>query len=488
LAAKPEIGDEDTAARVAELAGLTYVQYERKRKDAAAALGLRPAVLDALVKAARKANGGDRGQGEPISYPEIEPWPDPVDAAALLSEIAAALRRYVVMTAHQTHAVAAWAALTHAIEALDIFLRLILTSPAKRCGKTRLIEALTRLVRKPEQLLEITPAALIRLVAQHQPTVLLDEFDKTAAKSAETTADLMAILNGGFQRGAAVIKCVAVGDLQEPRRFSSFTALGCAGIDLSRLPDTTLDRSMVIRLERKLGQQKTSRLRRRDGADLDELARKAARLMRDCGERIAAADPRMPEALNDRAAEAWQPVVALGELAGGEWPEAMRAAAVALAGETETDDAAGGDVSLMLLAELKRSFDERGDKAISSDEFVADLKQRDERPWGTFNRGKEISKYQVARKLRCYVRSKDVRLPEGIKKGYERDACEDAFARYLPDSSFQTRNTLQAAENKAKLRSELKNDENNSLRDSASNSAACSELRVENEEDGVIEL
>jgi hypothetical protein len=39
--------------------------------------------------------------------------------------------------------------------------------------------------------------------------------------------------------------------------------------------------------------------------------------------------------ISDRLDEAWEPLIAIAELAGGDWPKAARAAAVALAGTGE---------------------------------------------------------------------------------------------------------------------------------------------------------
>ena len=36
-------------------------------------------------------------QGHAIAFPEPEPWPEPVDGAALLDEIATTIRAHVVM-------------------------------------------------------------------------------------------------------------------------------------------------------------------------------------------------------------------------------------------------------------------------------------------------------------------------------------------------------------------------------------------------------
>ena len=94
----------EIAVEIARLAKLPAVKYEQERKAAAEALGLRASVLDQLVQAERARPGGDERdgmQGRAILFPDPEPWPEPVDGAALLDEITATLERYVVMASRR---------------------------------------------------------------------------------------------------------------------------------------------------------------------------------------------------------------------------------------------------------------------------------------------------------------------------------------------------------------------------------------------------
>src|SRR5436853_1249408 len=93
---------------------------------------------------------------------------------------------------------------------------------------------------------------------------------------------------------------------------------------IKHLPETLADRWIVIGMQRKTASEKCERLRSLDGT---ELRRKCARFVKDHAEEIAAAEPGIPADLNDRAADIWEPLLALADLAGGEWPQAARAAA-----------------------------------------------------------------------------------------------------------------------------------------------------------------
>ena len=75
----PDSGPDPADAELERLAKLSPLKYERERKAAAEALGLRASLLDRLVVAKRTELGldGDDGkQGQAIEFPEPEPWPN----------------------------------------------------------------------------------------------------------------------------------------------------------------------------------------------------------------------------------------------------------------------------------------------------------------------------------------------------------------------------------------------------------------------------
>src|SRR5215472_10078158 len=97
---------------------------------------------------------------------------------------------------------------------------------------------------------------------------------------------------------------------------------------IGNLPDTVGDRSIIIEMIRKRLEEKVKRLRACDGKELWVLGRKVARWAADNCDAMSQADPESPERLNDRAADAWLPLLAIADQAGGEWPGRARAAAV----------------------------------------------------------------------------------------------------------------------------------------------------------------
>ncbi len=298
---------------------------------------------------------GDGMAGRPVRYDEIEPWHEPVDGADLLTELSGAIGAYVIMDAHQRDAAALWTVFAHAHDLRDYAPLLVVTAPTKRCGKTRLQETLAPLVPKPQPTSGITAALLPRLVEKHRPTLLIDEYDAQTAGDREMAESLRGQLNSSFNKSSAVVlKLVPVpGGGWEERQFSTWAPTCVAGIGM--VPDTVKDRSVVIRLSRKPRDTKVRRLRGRDGGDLVVLARRVARFVNDNEYAIRNAEPASPDALNDRQADAWDPLLAIADLAGGSWPEQARNAAQALCGVEDEEDAER-DNKVVLLMDIRGIF------------------------------------------------------------------------------------------------------------------------------------
>jgi hypothetical protein len=324
----------DDEAEIARLAALPGLQYERERQSAAERLRMRVSILDRLVKAERGNGRAVHGQGQPVELFEPEPWTEPVDGVALLDQLTTAIQRYVIIDIHQARAIALWVLFTHAFAAAVFAPKMLIKSPQKRSGKTRLLQVLSYLVPRAKFTSQITSAALFRLITDHTPVLLIDEADAFMRNNEE----LRGIVNSGFdKRAAKITRNVPNGDGWEARDFSTWCPQAIAGI--GSLPDTIVDRSFVIELKRKLKSETVARLRERDAGPLRELARRAARWTADHRHAIEMADPELPPALDDRAADAWALPVGIADVAGGDWPKLARQTAVALTEEIADESA-----------------------------------------------------------------------------------------------------------------------------------------------------
>jgi putative DNA primase/helicase len=379
-------------------------------------------VVRTYERAAKAAAKQTKGRGRPLVFEARKPWPQSVDGDALLDELVSTCRSYVVMPEPAARAVALWIIHTYVFLAVMITPRLELKSPQKRCGKSTLLTIIGCLASRAMGTANISAAALYRTVEQAQPTLLVDEADTFLGENEE----LRGVLNAGYMRGGQVIR--TIGDDHEPRVFSCWSPVAVATI--RKLPDTIEDRAIAIVMTRRLQTEPVTRLRLDRLSQLAPLASKIQRWADDNVAAIEAADPEIPDSLNDRAADCWRVLLAIADCIGGEWPQRARTAAVLLSSDNDDIETVG----TQLLADLRDLFAEKKQDEVFSSEIVDALGAMEERPWAEWGRRREpITKTQLARLLAHFkIRPTGIHRGSQHAKGYARAAFDDAFARYLP--------------------------------------------------------
>jgi hypothetical protein len=356
-------------------------------------------------------------------FPEVIIEPNPVDGAELLNDITTALARYVIADRETLRAAALWAVFTWFIDVVQVAPIANITAPEKRCGKTILLSALGKLVYRPLQLANIATAALFRSIEMWSPTLLTDEVDTFLAANDE----IRGILNAGHTRESAfVVRCE--GEDHTPTRFNLWGAKVLCGI--GKISDTLADRSIPLRLRRRYPGENVEQLRHSDAAIWESLRSRTARFACDNAEAVAKTRPTPIDGLNDRANDCWEPLLAISEVAGGDWPRLARHAAIALHG-LETEPLS---IGAELLEDVRAAFDLKRHCRMHTADLLDALTADDEAPWATWNKGKPLTARQLATKLKEFgIKSKDIRIGE-VKKGYEYADLTDAFARYLPSN------------------------------------------------------
>ena len=291
-------------------------------------------------------------------------WPDrptapapPVDLARLLAEVKRYIGRYVVLSDHQATVCTVWVAHCHAFAVADATPYLNVTSAVKQCGKTRLLEVLEPIVPSPWFTGRVSAAVLTRKVDGETPTLLLDESDAAFAHHGEYAEALRAILNSGYRRSGVSSLCVATGHGIGYRDFSTFCPKAIAGI--GALPDTVVDRSIRIALRRRAEDECVDRFRQRAAIEVASPLRSQLDRWREVAlEALRESEPEIPRELSDRAADVWEPLMAIADLAGGPWPEYVRHAATALSATSVDDDT----LSIRLLHDVREVFRRRDDR------------------------------------------------------------------------------------------------------------------------------
>jgi hypothetical protein len=356
--------------------------------------------------------------------------PSEVDGAAILDAVHAAITRYVILPSSEaTDAVVLWIAATHAQPAWAHAPRLVIRAPEKRCGKSRLLDVVEGTCYRPIMTVNASTAAVYRSIgaADSPPTLLMDEADTIfGAKAGDANEDLRGLLNAGHQRGRPTIRWDPNNRTLE--RIETFAMAALAGI--GHMPDTIEDRAIVVRMRRRGRGERVAPYRvRRDGPALRDLADRLNVWLGGHLAELEKAEPRMP--VDDRAADTWEPLVAVADLAGRDWPNRARKAVTALTAEAE--DAGEVSTGVRLLVDLRAAFTALGDPpAAATAELIGVLNNDPDAAWAGYGptglTGKRLG--DLLREFE--ITSCNVSFPVGRAKGYLRDAFADAWNRYCP--------------------------------------------------------
>jgi hypothetical protein len=386
--------------------------------------------------------GGDRLRFEiDRSLEKIEqgkesgPAPDAsIDGAELLDQVRAFIGRFVVYPSdHARTAHALWVAHTHLMDSWESTPRLAFLSAEPESGKTRALEISNLLVPKPVDAINVSAAYLFRKVAADSPTILFDEIDtvfNTRNGAAGNNEDIRGLLNAGHRRGAVAGRCVVQGNTVVTEELPAYAAVALAG--LGDLPDTILSRAIIVRMNRRAPGERVEPFRARLHAAAGHALRdRLVAWTKGAAPRLTGW-PTLPDEVTDRAADCWEPLVAVADLAGGQWPDTARAAAVALVARL-VEDRREASLGLRLLADMRAVLGAEDAKTTSA--ILDRLQKLDESPWVDV-KGKPLTDRGLAVRLRAYgIKPKVIRVGGATPRGYQREDFEDAWSRYLPPPS-----------------------------------------------------
>lgn len=354
------------------------------------------------------------------------------DGAAILGQLERFYTRYVILPERTPLPLALWTLMTYTFDSFDAVPYLVISSPAPRCGKTRLLECLELVVSKPRRASNISEAALFRSIEKFSPSLLLDEAETLSGKS-ERAEYLRQILNAGNRRGAVVTRCDGQGTNLDARDFSVFCPKVLAGI--GGFPPTITDRAIVIGMQRRKDSESIERFLHRRvepvGKTLGEMAGTFVTRRR---EEIGAAYEAVElDFVSDRDAEAWAPLFAILSVAAPERLPELRTCAERLT-KSKGAHAEDDSLALRLLSDMREVWSENEPKMFTA-ELLRRLKEIEDGPWASDERfdGRKLS-----RLLRPFdVMAATVRIGAETRKGYTWQDAEAAYARYLASPPSQ---------------------------------------------------
>ncbi len=263
----------------------------------------------------------------------------------------------------------------------------------------------------------VTGPALVRKVDAEHPTLLLDETDALFTGGAASQQMLRGVLNSGYRLGGKVAYARGGGymecDVYCPKAFA-----GIGG-----LPSTIADRSIPILMRKRGMFEPVERLRIRDVKGEARVPRMlAARFAAQHLERLARARPRIPAQLDDRAADVWEPLLAIADAMGGDWPNRARHAAVELCAQRKESDTES--ISFRLLAACREAFEELGADRLKTVTLLERLREVD---WSVLER--PLDARVLAELLRPFgPQPGKLRFGRQSLQGYERRMFASAWS------------------------------------------------------------
>lgn len=368
----------------------------------------------------------------------------------VLDEVREWLGRYVLaMTDGDLDLLALWAAHTHLAMECYSSPRLLLDSPLPGSGKTTTLEHLQRLCVDPVQMASVSSSSLLVRILQDERgdarvrTLLIDEVDRTLRPDGDMTADLLAVLNSGYKRGAT--RPVNVPDKGRGWRVAempTFAPVALAG-NSPMLPDDTRSRCIRVLLMPDL----EGRVEESDWEMIDDDAHAMGEALADWADRVrhvvSRNRPAMPQGVVGRFREKWQPMARVAHAAGGHWPAVVADLSARDVAQAEADRLDGMLIEkphILLLRHLAEIWPKGKTFAPTSD-IVSDLRMMFPDHWGANTRFPNgLTAQRFGRMLATHFGVNSERLPTGGReRGYSLEALHPVLVRmglplpYEPD-------------------------------------------------------
>lgn len=281
---------------------------------------------------------GQKTNGQPIALAcEVQ-----TELGVILTDIAYVFSIHLSLPTGAAEAIALWVISAHTLDCAEFSPRLVFQSPVPECGKSTALELLIGLLPNPMPTSNATPAVIYRSIEYGFPTLIIDEADTFM----DNTDRLTGILNSGHKRATAhVHRCV--GDDHKVKAFPTFCPMVIARI--GELPPALESRSIVIRMQRAKPNEGISRFTSADRAELQKIKVRIEKwLLTGEHKKLKDANPTIPA--TNRLADNWRHLIAIADLAGGEWPLARKIIGKLMPKKEEV----GG---VLLLRAIKQVFD-----------------------------------------------------------------------------------------------------------------------------------
>ena len=352
------------------------------------------------------------------------------DGAQILDELHAFITRFMVMpSAAAADAVTLWAMHTHATDqerklVFDSTPRLAILSDEPGSAKTLLMTLLELVTPRACVITQPTAPALVNLIRDEHATILLDELDLFFGPG-NGRRDARALINTGYKRSGKTARANGVIHTFAPFAIGGLAATFCA----NELLRPTRERCIMIRLRKVEGEREEYRSRLHDPVG-HALGEACAAWGAANGMELATAWPDLPDGVDGRTKEIWEPLFAVAEIAGGDWPKRADEACRALALGDGSDAAPEVTPLARLLRNLRAAFD--GQPEVSSADLVRRLYELDRRFRVLWPNDKLAPREMAALLRPLGVSPHKIRFEAGPLQGYRLAELEQYLTSDVP--------------------------------------------------------
>jgi putative DNA primase/helicase len=383
----------------------------------------------------------DEGVG--FTKETIEPYYKEVSGEELFAEIKDVLNRFMLLPSEADLAITLWIMFAWVHNAFDYSPILNVWSPTKRCGKTRLLKVISRLVPNLLSTSNITPSAIFRSIELNEPTLLIDETDTFLGAYDEITG----IINSGYERESAyVTRNEKIGDEFIPTRFKTWCPKVLAGIGNRK--ETIIDRSLSIHMMRISQHKKVERYSRQVHDEMDNINSKLQRWRNDNKDTLDdiynTSLPNTPDCLNDRATDIWGILLTIAEHIGGDVPAMARKSAVTISYEEDESES----IPVELLEHIIQVSKNHCWEEASGKDICQQLCQIEDAPWKEVSNGRSITPNKLAKMLKPFkVEPKQTWSSEtGNRRLYQIKHVLEAYTPYHAQESARSDSSLKNKE------------------------------------------
>ncbi len=334
------------------------------------------------------------------------------------------IARHLVCSRHQRRVLALWVAHTYCYQHFPVTPYLEISSPEGQSGKTRCLDLLEILCYKAWKPAGVTAACLTTRLANHQPTLLLDDWHTVLQSSGRQP--VLGLLKAGTLSGSYYP------EYPKEKDWDGLVFCPKAFAGQGRLPASLSTRCIPIVLRRNKHNEKVVAFWKEDvRSEARELIKPVAAWLQENTQLLRAM---AREVLNDRRfasmsgplRETIMPLVVLATFAGPRW---FKRAMIAHSRIFSAQQAHPSSLGLQLLFDIRSFFTQQNDPPkIHTAPLLEYLNRLEDRPW------KKLTPNSLQLILRDFPihRSNTLRIRGQKLKGFTFRHFVESWESYLP--------------------------------------------------------